>query len=295
MSKYHFTSEDRRAAKEVDLADFLRARGEQLRKSGTEYEWDDAGRKVSIRGNRWYSFYDQDGGDPISFVEKYFGIGFQESMAVLLSRSDGVLQKSSPQIRNGELILPPRHDNMRRVFAYLLYQRGLDRNVVYTFAHKKMLYESAQYHNVVFVGYDKDGVPRHAQLRSTSASSGFRWNVPGSNAAYSFHFNGSSENVFLFEAPIDLMSFVTMHPDRWQTHSYAAACSVTDHVLERMLKENENLHEVFICFDNDRAGQDATGRIWQKLLNKGIHAQILVPVHKDWNEDLLQLRKEASG
>ena len=42
-----------------------------------------------------------------------------------------------------------------------------------------------------------------------------------------------------------------------------------------------------ICFDSDEPGQLAAQRITAKLIMQGIDSEILVPVNKDWNEDLL--------
>jgi hypothetical protein len=56
---------------------------------------------------------------------------------------------------------------MRRVYAYLIKQRCIDRDALYHFAHRSLIYEDAQYHNAVFVGTDKDGHPRHAHKKST--------------------------------------------------------------------------------------------------------------------------------
>ena len=50
--------------------------------------------------------------------------------------------------------------------------------------------------------------------------------------------------------------------------------------------------EVYICFDGDTAGQEAATRIQEKLQKNRIHCKILVPVEKDWNEDLLYRREE---
>lgn len=76
--------------------------------------------------------------------------------------------------------------------------------------------------------------------------------------------------------------------------SYAAACSVSDRVLFQMLKDNPNISEVFLCMDSDEPGQTAAKRISDKLFTQGINAKILVPEHKDWNEDLLALNQEES-
>ena len=95
---------------------------------------------------------------------------------------------------------------MRRVYAYLLKQRGIDRAVLDHFAHQKLIYESNDYHNAVFVGTDEDGASRHAHKRSTASQSGWRQNQAGSEAAYAFHHTGTSGAIYVFEAPIDMLS-----------------------------------------------------------------------------------------
>lgn len=176
---------------------------------------------------------------------------------------------------------------MRRVYAYLVRRRGIDREVVNAFANRKMIYESSQYHNAVFVGFDAKGNPRHANLRGTGAGSGFKGNAPGSVPEYSFHWTGTSDRLYLFEAPIDLMSFISLNKHGWRSHSYAACCGVADRVLFQMLRDNPNIKEVSLCLDNDEAGQAAADRIAKKLYAQGIQTEIVVPNYKDWNDDLL--------
>ena len=283
-----FTDEQKEKARRTDLAGLLRSQGETLRKSGSELEWLDGSQKVTIRGNLWFHQYEQEGGDSIDFVRKFYHKSYPEAMEYLLGQSGGVLsvlpqvQKSAPKFE-----LPPANDNMRRVFAYLLNRRGIDKDVLYAFVHKKMIYESAQYHNVVFVGFDKDGVPRHANKRGTGSASTYKGNAVGSVPEYSFHWNGRSDRLYLFEAPIDMLSFISMNKDGWRDHSYAAACSVSDKVLFQCLADNPGIKEVTICFDSDEPGQLAAQRITAKLIMQGVNSEILVPINKDWNEDLL--------
>ena len=78
-----------------------------------------------------------------------------------------------------------------------------------------------------------------------------------------------------------------MNKEGWRNHSYAAACSVSDKVLFQCLQDNPNIDKVSICFDSDEPGQLAAQRISAKLLMQNIESEILVPVNKDWNEDLL--------
>ena len=284
----HFTKEQREQARRTDLANFLISHGEKVKKSGSEYEWLDGSQKVTIREHLWYHQYEQKGGDAIDFIRKFYNKDYVEAVEMLLNNCGGQII-TSPTIEKSHkpFELPPRNDRMSRVFSYLLLTRGIDKDVLFEFVRKKMIYESAYYHNAVFVGYDLNGILRHAHKRGTVTSNSYKGNVAGSQPEFSFHWHGTSDKIFLFEAPIDMLSFISMHKENWKNHSYAASCSVSDRVLFQCLKDNPNIKNVFLCFDNDEAGQTANKRIADKLNSMNIKSEILIPIHKDWNEDIL--------
>lgn len=283
----HFTKEQREQARRTDLANFLISHGEKVKKSGSEYEWLDGSQKVTIRGHLWYHQYEQKGGDAIDFVRRFYNKDYVEAVEMLLNNCGGQIVNSQTTERERKpFILPPRNDRMSRVFSYLLLTRGIDKDVLFEFVRRKMIYESADYHNAVFVGYDSNGKPRHAHKRGTVTNNPYKGNAAGSQPEFSFHWQGTSEKIFLFEAPIDMLSFISMHKENWQENSYAASCSVSDRVLFQCLKDNPNIKNVFLCFDNDEAGQTANKRIADKLNKLNIQNEILIPTHKDWNEDL---------
>lgn len=284
----HFTKEQREQARRTDLANFLISQGEKVKKSGSEYEWLDGSQKVTIRGHLWYHQYEQKGGDAIDFIRKFYNKDYAEAVQMLLSNYGGqIVNLQTTEREQKSFILPPRNDRMSRVFSYLLLTREIDKDVLFEFVRKKMIYESADFHNAVFVGYDSNGKPRHAHKRGTVTSNPYKGNVAGSQLEYSFHFNGTSDKIFLFEAPIDMLSYISMHKENWKEHSYAASCSISDRVLFQCLKDNLNIKNVFLCFDNDEAGQTANKRIAEKLNSMNIKSKILIPIHKDWNEDIL--------
>lgn len=293
-TKYiHFTEEQKQKAHQTDIAELLRSQGETLKRSGSEYQWRDGTDKVTIRGNLWFHQYDQVGGDAVDFVRRFFNMEYAEAVCYLLGEnSSTIVETKYVPKQKKPFVVPKRNDNMRRVYAYLLKQRGLDRNVVYAFAHRDMIYESYRYHNAVFVGYDLNGKPRHAHKRGTGSQSTFKGNTDSSVPEHSFHWTGTSDKLFLFEAPIDMLSYISMNPYGWKEHSYAASCSVSDRVLFQMLKDNPNIQTVYICFDNDEPGQAAAKRISDKLFIQGIESEILVPTLKDWNEDLILSQRE---
>lgn len=286
----HFTEEQKQQARETDIVSILQSQGEQVKKSGSEYEWLHNSQKITIRDNLWFHQYERVGGDAIDFVCKFYNKSFQGAMEYLLGNRSCIIthtkqEKKPKQIK--KFIPPSKNDNMSRVFNYLTVKRGIDKKVIYSFVYEQMLYESNEYHNAVFLGFDKNGVSCHAHMRGIGANSTYKGNVSGSFPEYSFHRHGESKYLFLFEAPIDMLSFISMHKKDWKKNSYAASCSVSDKVLFQCLKDNPNIQFVYLCFDNDSPGQEANKRIQNKLNALNIKSKILVPKHKDWNEDLI--------
>ena len=290
----HFTAEQKEAARQTDLVSLLQSQGERLKRSGKEYVWRDGSEKVTVRGNLWFHQYERIGGDAVDFVRRFYNMDFPQAVNFLLGNNGGMIQRAEPvkQEPKKPFELPPQNDNMRRVYAYLLNRRGIDREVLSAFVHKGMVYESADYHNAVFVGYDEKGIARHAHKRGTGSESTYKGNAESCDPRYSFHWTGTDNTLYLFEAPIDMLSFISLHKENWRSHSYAAACCVGDQVLFQMLKANPNIDTVYLCMDNDDAGQAANKRISDKLFIQGIKHEVLVPEFKDWNEDLLYDEQE---
>lgn len=191
--------------------------------------------------------------------------------------------------------LPPANKDMRRVFAYLIKHRSIARDMVAHFAKAGLLYEDAEYHNAVFVGTDTDGVPRHAHKRSANSyGKVFRLNVEGSNPRYSFHYVGTDRSLYVFEAPIDMLSFITLYPENWQRHSYVACCGTSIQPVLQMLEQAPQLDTVLLCLDNDEAGHQASRRM-QNQLEVRYSVERLIPENKDWNDDLTLSGENAQG
>ena len=178
---------------------------------------------------------------------------------------------------------------------YLIKHRGIARDVVAHFAKAGLLYEDAEYHNAVFVGTDVEGVPRHAHKRSANSyGKAFRLNVEGSDPRYSFHYVGTDRSLYVFEAPIDMLSFITLYPENWQRHSYVACCGTSIQPVLQMLEQVPQLDTVLLCLDNDEAGHQASRRM-QNQLEVRYSVERLIPENKDWNDDLTLNSENAQG
>lgn len=158
MPYIHFSEQEKELAKQADIVRFLQVHGEQVKRTGKEFAWDSPAGKVTIRENQWYSQYEQTGGGAVKFLRKFFGMTYPEAVRSLLGESAGqeirAAGKEKPKPEPKNFSPPPPHSDMRRLYAYLLNERGIDRDIIHTFTHAGLMYEDAVNHNVCFVGKD---------------------------------------------------------------------------------------------------------------------------------------------
>lgn len=297
MSTYiHFTEEEKYRANEIDLVSFLERQGEKLLRSGREKRLA-SDRSITVRGNRWYDHQTGEGGLAIDFIQNYYGLSFPDAVTMLLGDEQGEVYKAADKKEEERkaFILPKRHSDMRRVFAYLIKQRHIDKDIISFFASKKLLYESCElskdkkleYHNAVFVGTDENGTPCHGhKCGLTTIGKSFKGNVESSNPCYSFNYIGNSNRLYVFEAPIDMLSFITMKKGDWQDHSYVALCGLSEQAMLTLVKVYPNIEHIILCLDHDEAGIEATERFHDILKAKDVQCGGIAPKYKDWNEDI---------
>lgn len=290
MAYVHFTEEQKQRANSVDLVDFLQRQGEQLVRSGREWRWKRYD-SVTVRGNEWFRHSRKEGGHAIDFVQQFYDLSFPDAVTLLLGGESGVewnqTDKSAPPPRK-EFMLPEASQDMRRVFAYLIKQRFISNEVLSHFAHENLLYEDKEYHNAVFVGRDENCIARHAHKRGTYTNGKtYKGNAESSDPRYSFHWIGKSDTLYVFEAPVDMLSFITLYPKNWKQHSYVTLDGVSEHAMVRQLELNPHLKSIVLCLDHDEAGIEAVGRLKDILIKKDYtDVSVLQSTYKDWNEDL---------
>lgn len=87
MSSYiHFTEEQKQRAAAVNLEEFLRCRGEKLLSSGREKRLA-SDHSVTVRGNEWYDHAEERGGHAVSFVQRFYGLSYRNSLDLRWHRS----------------------------------------------------------------------------------------------------------------------------------------------------------------------------------------------------------------
>jgi hypothetical protein len=268
-----FTDTEMQIARETDLPELLSHLGYQVKRVGrfhTTAEMD----SLRIKDRRkWFRYSQNTGGDAITFLQQFCGKSFPEAVEYLLTfhgkARDAPIPQPKPISPKQEFSLPPRNADDRRVFAYLR-KRGIAAQVIRQFMNSGLLYEDAVHHNCVFVGRDESGQAKYAGLRGTYDldSPGFKGDATGSdkNTGFSLPHNPQSDLVLVFEAPIDLMSYLTLHRDMVNA---VALCGLYDGALQTYLQAHPEIRRIALCLDADEPGQKAAQQLQEKYQLQG--------------------------
>ena len=269
-------------ANAVDLEKFLRAQGETLVRSGKEYRWK-AHDSLTVCGNKWFRHSQSKGGFPVDFVMEFYGKSFPEAVQ-MLTGEPGEAQPEAGPAPSPAFRLPLRNVTNANILNYLTQERKLSPSLVNFFIAAGDIYEDATHHNVVFVGRDADGHPRYASSRGIQEK--FRQDAAGAEKAFGFAHRGTDKQLLVFEATIDLLSFIELFPKNWQQHNYLSLGGVSGKALRQFLSERPDVERVFLCLDADKAGEDACKRL-AGLLPDTVSVTRIQPCMKDWNDVLV--------
>ncbi len=269
-------------ANAVDLEKFLRAQGETLVRSGKEYRWK-AHDSLTVCGNKWFRHSQSKGGFPVDFVMEFYGKSIPEAVQ-MLTGEPGEAQPEVDPAPSPAFRLPLRNVTNANILNYLTQERKLSPSLVNFFIAAGDIYEDSSHHNVVFVGRDADGHPRYASSRGIREK--FRQDAADAEKAFGFAHRGTDKQLLVFEAPIDLLSFIELFPKNWQQHSYLSLGGVSGKALRQFLSERPDVERVFLCLDADKAGEDACKRL-AGLLTDTVSVTRIQPCMKDWNDVLV--------
>ena len=284
----NYTQEQIDRANRVDLVQFLHSQGETVIKSGNEYRWKRHD-SLTVKGNKWFRHSQSKGGYPIDFVMEFFSKTFPEAVFLLIREAPA--DNSTTAAPSEKFRLPPRSRYIESAMVYLR-QRKIPEELIQEFYREGLIYEDAQRHNVVFVGKDESGIPRYAHCKGTEDT--FRMDVLGSDKAHNFAYRSDGKSLFVFEAPIDLISFIALYPKNWKSRNFLSLGGIGAKSLEGFLSERSDMETIYICTDADKAGNDAVGRLLESIPE---HMTVvrLMPCAKDWNEVLMHREELPHG
>ena len=291
-------------ARQIDLLSYLQRYepGNLKRVAGNVYctrEHD----SLKISNGKWYWWSRGFGGfSALDYLMKVRELGFVEAVQTLTGDM-GDWKPPPPAVKKDEpkvLLLPPQNKDSDRVLQYL-FGRGIDYAIVQDCIADGTIYESADYHNAVFIGKDESGTPKYAACRGTMGS--FKRDASGSDKRYSFRLlaREPTDKVHLFEAAIDVLSYATYLKCEGKDYKTANLLSLSGVyqpkkelaesripiALTTFLNAHPQIKTIYLHLDNDKAGRLCTAAL-QELLQKDYKiVDAPPPVGKDVNDFLM--------
>ena len=291
-------------ARQIDLLSYLQRYepGNLKRVAGNVYctrEHD----SLKISNGKWYWWSRGFGGfSALDYLMKVREFSFVEAVQTLTGDM-GDWKPPPPAVKKDEpkvLLLPPRNKDSDRVLQYL-FGRGIDYAIVQDCIADGTIYESADYHNAVFIGKDESGNPKYAACRGTMGS--FKRDASGSDKRYSFRLlaREPTHTVHLFEAAIDVLSYATYLKCEGKDYKAANLLSLSGVyqpkkelaeskipiALTTFLNAHPQIKTIYLHLDNDKAGRLCTAAL-QELLQKDYRiVDAPPPVGKDVNDFLM--------
>jgi len=248
--------------------------------------------------------------------------------------------QSQPQ-NTIEFALPEKNRSVDLIRKYLCEERGISEKVFNEFVSRGLLYESNikitknrdgtdrskpfYAHNAVFVRIDpRDGNIKAATVKGSyvdpTTHKRYSRDVPGSNKFDClFYFQGKNvkepDHVILFEAEIDLMSYLSLQEEKGVSMDNFVCVSLggisADMTirasLQHLFDRFPTIKKVMISFDNDydkelmgkiNVGREAMVSLHQNLIQAGKKPGWIFVRDgddgtrcKDWNDCLLEYRK----
>ena len=296
------TDEQKERANLVNLPKFLMSHGFDLKKVGREYVWKDHD-SLHIKDNgpgergQWFRFRENKGGDNIGFLREYMDMSFIDAVEALTGEhidrtyTPSRTYESKPVQQTARELSLAEADNSRRVFAYLCKTRGLDYDMLSALVKKGTISQEEKTGNVLFKYFGTDGKVIGAEKVGTSTEHKFKGIATSSAGGHGFEVvRGTGEKAFFFESAIDMLSYLQMHDQELDNCRLVSMMGVKPNiVLDTMLRHNISPENVFLCSDNDTAGNDFAQRLQEQYPDM---KRVITPdTYKDWNDMLRGIPK----
>lgn len=302
--KNYISESDKEKINQINILDYLEDQGLELHKVGQSFRikgWN--GLNIDPNGKRYHDFSADSGGGIVKLVMDLEKKDWLETMHKLRDYANGrgisgyqsgwndniAKRREAPK----EFKLPARGASHKRVFAYLVYTRKIDPELVKQALHDKTLYQNDK-GSCVFVGRDENNKAKNALVRSTNSSGKSYVGIPfGANTEYPFAISGKEPKLFVFESPIDLLSYMTFQKiaNVAEDAHYIAMFGLKQTAIESYIKRNP-VSEIVLCVDNDEAGENFREKVKMADAFNEYRVTDARPSRKDWNNDLVYFCNE---
>lgn len=292
-------------AREVDLLSYLRINDpyELVKVSGETYSTREHDSLI-INNGKWYWFSRGFGGyNALDYLVKVKDYGFKDAVEMILGQGIPCPPYRPKERENKKLLLPKRNKDNEIVIGYL-EGRGIKRSLIDWCIKHGFVYESCGYHNVIFVGFDEKRGPRYGAFRTTG-NVRMLGDASGSDKKYSFRIdNGDKEKLHIFEAPIDLLSYMSLiSEERCASENYLSLAGIYGRkadgskgklpvAISHFLETHNETKHIYLHLDNDGPGRSAASSLAEHLREKHDVIFSPPPYGKDYNEYLQIVLKQ---
>ena len=288
----HYTKEQIEQANNADIAEYVQA----------HFNCEKAGKEIHIRGygglyvnpnnNTFFRHSENIGGKGLlEFCKKILDMPFLEAMNECVGEAAEVKQ-FSPSLKpleteKKDFVMPEKsEDGYKSIYAYFINTRSLSPETVRTFANKGLIYPTVskgvskttgkpyQKTNAVFLHKNEQGQPCGADIQGIDKNPEYRFKgcAAHDNTDRGFVYDKGNiekiDTVYIFEAPIDLMSFVELHPEI-DNAKFVALSGLKPSVVEPYISSDL---KVVSCVDNDAAGINFNNRILLRKMQESLDA-----------------------
>ncbi|MBN8234917.1 toprim domain-containing protein [Halobacillus kuroshimensis] len=296
----HVSADQVEVARNVDLIDYLERKGEPLKKEGKYYRHQVHDSLVIKDQMYAWNSKDEKGAGVINFAKMFYGMSFPEAVIDLNKQGYKVKDTLHEQKPKEPYQYPSHYEVNDRTEAknYLTKERKIHPKIVQWLDNKDLIAQD-KLGNVVFkwkqqreiVGADRQGT---SPMKDGRMIKGIDRNSHGS-AGFSVDI-GKPNSIYLFESPIDALSYWSIKKERLQNTRLVSMSGLKRQTMideiKRMGKEGHKVNQITFCTDNDKAGREFAEKYKSLLPNR--LTRINTPSTKDWNEKL-KLNVENRG
>lgn len=300
-----YSAEQIEQANNTDISDYVQS----------HFHCEKAGKEIHIRGygglyvnpanNTFYRHSENIGGKGLlEFCKKILDMSFPEAMNECVGEAAEIKQFSPKTVfeaEKKEFIMPEKSDDgYKNIYAYFINTRSLSAETVREFANKGLIYPTVskgvsqttgnpyQKINAVFLHRNEKGQPCGADIQGIDKNPEYRFKgcTACDETDRGFVYDKGNpekiDTVYIFEAPIDLMSFVELHPEI-ENAKFVALSGLKPSKVESYI--NSNL-KVVSCVDNDAAGINFNNRILFKKMQESLGSGENLKSHTIKNDDI---------
>lgn len=271
----------------IQLKDLLEYYGEKVTRHGTRYYKLIRHDSLIIKDDIFYWNSRHVGGNAINLMKELYDKSLDEARVMVekyvkeLGKTFKSKKEEKIEIKKFEINIK---DDFEKIKEYLCDKRKLSVDIVKPLYDKKLI-QIDRRNNILFTIKDKYGDVVGYDIIGTSEKR-FRANTSLEPCGTNFYNSINPKELYLFEAPIDVLSYLEMKKEDNKIFEKARFLSLSG-LREDIAKHylTKELEKIVICVDNDEAGNNFTKEIKEKYKDKYI-IEREIPKQKDWNDDL---------